>query len=544
LKADNLLSIGSLFINHWSWVMNFRFLLLALLLIFAGCIPTTRQETLLVTLVVDSTERSYPQEFPITVGEFLTSVSIELNPLDEVTPPQFTQITDGLRITVARVQQTEECTQRDIPYGEQRILNEGLQPSEERVVQTGVNGIEEVCNRVTIRDGRRMESFPLRTTTIRSPQDALIYVGPTGQLDPVQVQGTITYISNGNIWLMRGNSSAKRPLTTSADIDGRVLSLTPDGRKILFTRFVLETESDTAFNNLWTMSSLSNADQPILLRPENVLSADWVPNRENTISYSTGEITENAPGWQAYNDLWLAQIDPLSGALLNTREFVARSSGWLYSWWGTEYSWSPDGRYLAWVRADSMGLVDIQTGELDPLLTYPVFSTQQPWSWRASVSWSPDNLLALTTIHGQPIGSEPAETSPAFHVTVAALSGEFTADIVQNAGIWSKPQYSPLRADNTGNIAYLRARDIANSISSTAEYDLVIADRDGSNAVALFPPAGQQGLTADAPYFDWSPRGDQIALIYSGNLWVIDIQSGIANQLTLDRGATRPIWTE
>ena len=77
-----------------------------------------------------------------------------------------------------------------------------------------------------------------------------------------------------------------------------------------------------------------------------------------------------------------------------------------------------------------------------------------------------------------------------------------------------------------------------------AEYDLVVADRDGSNERVVYPAAGQPGLTANAPYLAWSPSGTQLAFIYGGNLWVVDVESGVAHQLTLDKGASSPIWTK
>lgn len=522
--------------------MRLKTLLLTILsvgLVFlaVGCDPSTDDDALIITLVADGRERTYPQSVPITVGEFLRQAQIELGELDEVTPPQFTQISDGMRVTVTRVQETEECIEREIPFQEQRIPNEGLQPGEERVAQTGQNGIEEVCNRVMIRDGVPQQPVPIRSTIIRAPQDAIISVGPTGQLDPVPVDGTLAYISNGNVWIMRGSSDSKRLLTTSGDLDGRVFSLTPDGRQLLFSRAT--DDSDTFFNQLYMIRDTFTEDQPIQLSPENVLAADWIPGESYTISYSTGEITATAPGWQAYNDLWVMRVDPQTGESLNARQLVERSSGWLYSWWGTNFAWSPDGSQLAWVRADSLGLVDTDTGAFETLLSYPVFTSRQPWSWRATVSWSPEQDLILTTVHGLPIGSEPAETSPAFHVNVTAADGSFNADVVENAGIWSKPSYAP----DGSYIAYLQTRNLSNSISESAEYDLVVADRDGSNARVVFPQSGQPGITADAPYFAWSPDGDEIALIYGGNLWTVDVQSRVAHQLTLDRGATRPVWT-
>jgi Tol biopolymer transport system component len=126
---------------------------------------------------------------------------------------------------------------------------------------------------------------------------------------------------------------------------------------------------------------------------------------------------------------------------------------------------------------------------------------------------------------------------------VTDVAGTFTTDVVENAGIWSKPKYSPLVGDQ-GYIAYLRARDLSNSISEAAEYDLVVADRDGSNARVVFPTTGQPGITANTPYFTWNPSGTQLAFIYGGNLWVVDAESAVPHQLTLDRGASNPVWTQ
>jgi Tol biopolymer transport system component len=117
--------------------------------------------------------------------------------------------------------------------------------------------------------------------------------------------------------------------------------------------------------------------------------------------------------------------------------------------------------------------------------------------------------------------------------------------VVDNAGIWSAPRYSPILPNRNiqypqGYMAYLDARDLSNSINSTAEYDLYAADRDGSNARKIYPPDGQPGLSAQN--FVWSPDGRQIAFIYQGNLWIVDVESKVSHQLTLDGGASQPVW--
>ncbi|NDJ62601.1 MAG: DUF348 domain-containing protein, partial [Chloroflexi bacterium] len=420
-------------------------LCMGLLLIgLAACVPGESQSPMLVTLVVDGRERTIRQPTALSVDELLRTEEIQLGDLDRVNPPPTTRVSDGLRITVVRVQVENRCEEEVIPHGQQIVLNEILGPGEERIGQPGRNGTEQICYRIEILDGRRQEPVPINRTVLEEPQAEIVFVGPTTELDPIQIFGTLAYISNGNAWVMRGSSNTKRPLTDTGDLDGRVFALSPDGQRLLFTRVAAGPDRETFFNRLWLLADTASAALPLPLVPGNVLDADWVPGEENMISYSTGEARDDAPGWQAHNDLWMMRVEPSTGDALSVRQLIERSPGGLYGWWGLRFDWAPDGQHLAWVGADSMGLVNLETGAFSPLLDYPVFNTYQPWSWRATVSWSPDSSLILTTVHGQPIGSELPENSPAFHVAVTDVAGTFDAEVVQNAGIWSMPRYSPL----------------------------------------------------------------------------------------------------
>ncbi|MBN1452967.1 MAG: DPP IV N-terminal domain-containing protein, partial [Anaerolineales bacterium] len=277
----------------------------------------------------------------------------------------------------------------------------------------------------------------------------------------------------------------------------------------------------------------------------NLLYAEWVPNQPFTFTYSTAEAREAAPGWQAYNDLWMMRIDDEEAVPINVENIVESSSGGIYGWWGTNYQWAPDGSGLAWSRADSVGLLDFESGEFTSLLSFPVYTTFQDWVWQPAVSWSPDNLLLATTIHGPTFGSEQPENSPIFDVAVVTANTStdtFSANIVERAGIWSSPKYSPFIDSDAefpqAFLAYLQARSPLNSVND--EYDLVVADRDGSNARVIFPEPGRSGLQAQE--IAWSPSGTQIAFIYDGNLWIIDAKSGRAQQITVDGGASSPQW--
>lgn len=528
------------------------------ILLIAACRPQQETPRIRITLIADGRGQTFAYPNPATVDEFLRDpdIGIELGESDRVEPSRFTQLTDGMRITVVRVTEKTECERTDIPYKQTTILYEALGPGEQQIGQAGQNGILETCYRISYDDGVEASRVVINTTTIVTPQDEVIYLGPDGEVEPVTIMGTIAYMSNGNAWVIRGSSTAKRLLTTSGDIDdrGSVFSLSPDGRQLLFARKTNPSDADNSFNHLWLIPDVTQNTDPISLIPGDVLYADWVPGQQNMISYSTGEVTASAPGWQSLNDLYQMRIDPATGASLNLDPIVEPSSGGggLYGWWGTRFQWSPDGQQLAWVRSDSLGLVDIETGELlPPLLNYAVLRPVGDWSWRATASWSPDSTLLATTVHGAPLGSELPQNSPAFNLAITDASGNYQAEIVKNVGIWSAPQYSPFdpSTDNEfprGYLAYLRARDPFNSING--EYDLVVADRDGSNARVIFPPPNQKGLTAQASIFNnrefaWSPDGQQIAFIYQGNLWIVDVESGVSHQLTIDGGASNPVWT-
>lgn len=523
------------------------------LLLLAACQQNQEAPQIQVSVVADGRERTFILPSATTIEEFLRSpkVDIQLGERDQVNPPIFTQISDGLRITVTRITEDAQCEQTEIPYKQTTALNEGLRAGEQRVVQAGQNGTLETCYRVTIADGVARDRVETNQTIIKAAQDEIIYVGPTGEIEPVPIVGTLAYISNGNVWVMRGSSTSKRNLTVEGDLDGRIFELSSDGRQLLFTRKTADTDGLTAFNQLWLIGDVTQASQPVTLIPSNILYAEWVPNLDNTISYSTAEPREAAPGWLAFNDLWQMRIDPQTGESLSVTSIIERSTRGPYSWWGTRFHWSPDGQKLAWVQADGMGLVNVETGELEaPLVNYAVLRPVGEWSWRATMSWSPNSDLLVTTVHGAPIGSEQRESSPAFNVAAVDETGLFNAPITSNAGIWAAPQYSPFIADTgsefpQGYLAYLRARDPYNSING--EYDLVVADRDGSNARAIFPNGVQAGLKAQQSIYQndefvWSPDGRQIAVVYQGNLWIIDVESGVSHQLTLDGGASTPVW--
>src|SRR6185295_2748927 len=96
-------------------------------LFLASCKPPDQPTALLVSLVVDGVERTYSYDYPVTVEQFLADADVELGELDRPSVPLYTQITNGMRVTIVRVSESTECDDPSaLPYEVQRIPDERL----------------------------------------------------------------------------------------------------------------------------------------------------------------------------------------------------------------------------------------------------------------------------------------------------------------------------------------------------------------------------------------------------------------------------------
>ncbi|MBN1203072.1 MAG: G5 domain-containing protein [Anaerolineae bacterium] len=534
--------------------MNKRWLLIlgiVLLVVLAACQETgTGSDEMTVTVDVDGTSQIYRYHKRISVGQFLEEIGVTLSQDDEVNPLLQTQLRDGMRVTVSRVVKREECEEEVLPYETERQFTQGLPAGEQRIAQTGENGTIQICYRITEKDGVEVSRTEISRIPIRAPRNEIIYVGREPPETLVPIEGALAYISGGQAWIIESNTTKLRPLTTAGHLNGQVFDLSPDGQYLLYTRST-EDDSDPEFaNELWAiLDTTANAPQPVQLVPNDVRLAQWVPGQSTpTVSYSTAEPTNGVPNWQAYNDLYLMQLNPENGETLALDEIIRPNALGVYAYWGRRYAWSPDGTQLAWALADGVGLVDLETGDFIPLLTFPEYATALVnfWVWVPKLSWSENDYL-ITTVHGPSYGAESPEDSIIFDMAITNASGELQINpFFSQSGIWACPTYSPVIDGPDGNptayIAYFQAREPLNSPGS--QYDLVVADSDGSNTRVLFPGPDKQGLRPDPEDgITWSPLARQIALIYQKNLWIVDVETGLAHQITSDEQASRPRWS-
>ena len=514
-----------------------------------ACRSAQEETSIEVTVIADGRETTYSFTRDLTVDQALTGARIELGPRDRISHPLVSPVVNGMRITIRRVSEREICEQEEIAYRRLLLPKEGVPAGEREPGKAGVNGIREVCYRILLEDETEVERVQLGLpTVVREPVDEVIYVGTSNTVQSVAVPGRLSYINHENAWTITINTVNKRRLTWEHKLDAHVFHQRQDGERLIFTSETDET--DDFFNELWIVD-MGDESKPMRMTPTDVLFAQWRPRALNEIAYSTGESSLGARDWKALNNLWLMSIDLDSGRTLDIEEVLPESGGGLYGWWGKNFSWSPFGDKLAWARADSFGLVDFESKRLEPLAQYAVFHSAASWVWLSPLSWSFDGQLLAGIVHGAPLGDEPAETSPIFDLVVASVDGRFIAPMRHAAGMWSAPSFSPDVAPRgaefkIGRLAWLQAREPQNSMSS--EYDLMLADRDGSNQRRLFPTPADQGIRKNdfgsrASDFVWSPDGRFIALIYLGDLWLIEVETSISHQLTFDGESSNPNWT-
>jgi hypothetical protein len=500
--------------------------------------PQVRSPDVTVVLIADN-ERQDLQIAPgTTVANVLAQAGITLGELDRVTPPLYSLVADGSTLRVIRVRESFEVEQVAIPFQRQIVHNEALPPVETRLIQAGEEGLQEITYRILTEDGVEVSRTPLRTTLLKEPVPEILMVGAASSFQTVTVKGALAYIDGGNAWILTRDSGNRFPLVASADLDSRVFAVSPDGQWLLFSR-----KDDTRLNALYVVATFGG-EQPFALPLYNVVHfADWSPSAKRTIAYSTVEPVATVPGWRANNDLRMISFDEKKKPA-GEKILLAPNSEGSYSWWGTMFAWSPDGSRLAYARPDEIGWISSDGGARHPLLAIAPFRTQADWIWLPSIRFSPDGAFVIAVQHGDPVGRETPEASPVFDLVAAPVDGGAPITLFERVGMFADPAPGPLneRTYEQGyNVAFLQA--IRPLESDRSNYRLMVADRDGSNSRAVFPPDGEPGLTpGEVGQAQWSPDGTQIALIYQGNLWIIDLASEAGIQLTGDGQVTMIDW--
>jgi hypothetical protein len=505
--------------------------------------PTATAGSLDVTVRADGEQVAVSVPAGSTAVQALEAAGITLGAADKLDPPAYAVLADGTQIQVTRVNERFEVETEVVPFERQTIRNETMPEGETKLLQPGVNGTQEITYRIVEEEGKPATRTAVKVVLAQPAVPEIVMVGAQLSYAPLAIDGVLAYLSGGNAWILRGDTRNRRPLVVGENLDGRVFRLSPDARWLLYSQIPAEADAGE-INRLWIASTGDSQAEPIDLGVTNIVHfADWSPQATNgyTVAFSTVEPSPGAPGWQANNDLWLLTLSP-SGRVTDREQVIESNAGGQYGWWGTTYAWAPDGTQLAYARADGVGRVPLEEPALIPLVDIQPYQSFSDWAWVPGVTWGGDNQSLYFVDHAPPEGLESPASSPAFDLSAWISESAASVALVPQTGMFAYPLASPTVVQPGGELAYRLAylQAVAPLESQNSSYQLSIIDRDGSEATHLFPPQGEAGLTPRP--LAWSPGGERVAVLYRGDLWIVDALSGQAQRLTGDNQTAAMDW--
>lgn len=500
--------------------------------------PQLSRADVTITITADGASRQVTLPAGSTVSQAFQSAGISTGNLDRIEPPQYTVLNEGDSVEVIRVEEIFKTEEQIIPFEKQAVRNESLPEGETRLVQAGVNGLQEITFRRVLEDGNEISKSIVKIVILEESLPEVVMIGAQASFAPLPIPGKLVYLAGGNAWLMDASTANRIPIVTFGDLDGRIFELSPRGDYLIFTRKSSRPASQE-INTIWAVRT--NGGRPFSTGISNVVHfADWIPNT-GSFAYSTVEPRATAPGWQANNDLHRYSIS--TG---EKRRILDAGSGGVYGWWGMTFAFAPDGR-LAYARPDGIGLVDLDGRNLRPLIDIVPLNTHSDWAWLPEITWGADGKTLYYVAHAPPPSLVGEEDSPFFDLYAASFENNAGVEIADQTGMFAYPSSSPLQPSSRERqyqIAYLQA--IFPEQSETSRYRLVVMDRDGSNRRTIFPANDAPGLEPQTPA--WAPSaiegqaGYFLAVVYQGNLWLLDSGNGQAFQVTGDGLVTRIDW--
>lgn len=512
------------------------------LLIGSGCSALSQspvQEEIQIRILVDGQTKSVQVPAGTSVGDVLDAADVSLTGKDRSEPAQVVTLSEASDIQVIRVEESIETEQIVIPFEVIRQPTENLPAGQEKLLQAGKNGIREIISVRVFENGEEISFSELSSIDLEVTVDEIILVGVQSSIAPIGLPSPLVYLSNGNAWVMDQSTANRYLLVATGDLDGRVFSLSEDGEWLLFTR---AEEDEDIINSLWVVALEDPENMLIELDTLNVIHyAGWVPGIEPKFAFSSVEPRLSAPGWQANNNLEL-KVFSENGWTQRVNTLLETNYGGVYGWWGTDFEFSPDGSFVAYSSPDQIGIIPYEEAEKQVFLELVPFKTQGDWAWMPGIGMGPMGNVIFSVNHASQDGSQADEESPVFDLVAIPLTGGGVRTLVKDVGMFAYPQPSPVTAKATGEasyqIAYLQA--IFPEQSATSNYRVALMDRDGSNQRLIFPASDSPGLQPSRGWGAWSPQKDQtsenypLAIIYEGNIWILDPETGNAWQVTGD----------
>lgn len=163
-----------------------------------------------------------------TVEDVLKKFQVELDEDDRVEPEGKTKVTEGMEITVRRVEVKEEVKTEEVPFETKYQDTDSLYEGETQVKTQGVAGEKEVTYEVTFVDGEEESREAASEKVTKEPVDEVILRGTAVKEQP-SVGGNGTGVSAGTFVDLYGNtvsySSVMSGTCTAYSVPGGTTSL-------------------------------------------------------------------------------------------------------------------------------------------------------------------------------------------------------------------------------------------------------------------------------------------------------------------------------
>lgn len=145
-----------------------------------------------------------------TVGEMFAKENIALDEDDIVKPEREASLTEGLRISVTRVEIREEMKEIAIPFETKTTEDDELSWRKKITTQKGVPGVKQTTYRVSYHDGKEVNRKPLKTEVTKEPVTETVTQGTFVKLGKKHEGGASWYAWTGtmaaaNPWLPKGS---------------------------------------------------------------------------------------------------------------------------------------------------------------------------------------------------------------------------------------------------------------------------------------------------------------------------------------------------
>ena len=144
-----------------------------------------------------------------TVEEALNEAGIHTEPSDEIVPARDSLISDGMTVSIAKIEVREEVVSERIPYDTIKRETDDMFVGNKKVRQEGSNGSKDVTYRITIKDGEEIAREPISEVITKDAVDEIILVGTKNNVVNVKAA------SNGAL-SSRGEMHYKKKLNVTA----------------------------------------------------------------------------------------------------------------------------------------------------------------------------------------------------------------------------------------------------------------------------------------------------------------------------------------